>query len=244
MSGCRKTPSVGVAVQELNLLLRKGGQPKRAGRSNVLTGCPAFDRLLGGAGFERGSLVEWLGEGVGNGASVLALVVAREACQEGGVLIVVDRCRTFYPPAAGAWRVDLNNTIVVRPQTDKDEQWVLDQSLRCEHVAAVLAWPERLDSRTFRRLELAAEASGCLGLLIRPFEVASKSSWADVRLHVSPQASQAGWCLRVQLLRRRGGFGEGEVALEINDRTGEIHESHSGSLASRMAHPAASERSA
>lgn len=244
MSDHQKNPSVGIAVRELNQLLRQVERPQRAERSNIPTGCTALDRLLGGQGFERGSLSEWLGDGAGNGASTLALVIARQACQDGGALIVIDRRGTFYPPAAAAWHVDLDNLILVRPQNDKDEHWALDQSLRCEHVAAVLAWPERLDSRTFRRLELAAEASGCLGLLIRPLAAVDKPSWADVRLLVSPQASLAGWCLRVQLLRLRGGFGEGEIELEIDDRTGEIHETHPGNLATRLAHPTTRDRSA
>ena len=31
--------------------------------------------------------------------------------------------------------------IVVHPRNAADERWALDQALRCEHAAAVLAWP-------------------------------------------------------------------------------------------------------
>ena len=149
-------------IRELNhVVQRMEHSERRSERVAVSTGCRPFDRFLGRHEFMRGSLVEWLGDELGSGASVLALVAAREACQDGGTLVVVDRDATFYPPAAAAWQIDLQNTILVRPQNEKDEHWALDQALRCEHVAAVLAWSKRIDGYTFRRLQLAAKTSGC-----------------------------------------------------------------------------------
>lgn len=235
----------GNRIGELSRRLRQLERSHRPlSRAKVTTGCRALDRLLPGRGLVRGSLVEWLGDGPGSGAGTLALVAAREACRSGGLLIVVDRDGTFYPPAAAVWGTDLQNTMVVRPENDKDECWSLDQALRCRHVAAVVAWPSRLDAHTFRRLQLAAEDGGCLGLFVRPQAVRGDPSWADLQLSVSPQASQAGWRLVVQLLRCRGRFGKSEIELEINDRTGEIHEAHSGNPASQLARPEASEHSA
>jgi hypothetical protein len=197
-----------------------------------------LDHLLPQGGWSRGSLIEWLSDAPGSGAGALALVAAREAHAEGGAVVVIDRTGTFYPPAAAAWRLDLASTIVVHPASDKDEQWALDQALRCEHTAAVLAWPRRLESRTFRRLQLAAEASGAVGLLVRPAAAQREPSWADVRLAVAPRASPGGWQLGVRLLHCRGRFGkkEGEVVVEIDERTGEIHAANPRHLAAELAH--------
>jgi hypothetical protein len=68
------------------------------------TGAPALDGLLPGGGLRRGSLVEYLSPGVGSGTGTLALGAAREACVGRRALVVVDRRRTFYPPAAMGWR--------------------------------------------------------------------------------------------------------------------------------------------
>jgi protein ImuA len=187
-------------------------------------------------------LVEWLSEPPGSGAATLALMAARQVHAAGGAVVVIDREGTFYPPAAAAWGVDLAGVIVVHPDNDKDEQWALDQALRCEHTAAVLAWPGRLEGRTFRRLQLAAEASGAVGFLVRPMAAQREPSWADVRLAVAPRASPGeselgteprhGWPLSVRLLRCRGRFGkkEGEVGVEIDHQTGEIHAASAGHL--------------
>ncbi len=178
---------------------------------------------------------------------VLALIAAREAQRGGGVVVVVDRDRGFYPPAAAAWRLNLASTIIVHPTNEADERWALDQSLRSGHVAAVLAWPRRLDDVTFRRLQLAAEASGAVGLLVRSAAARGEPSWADVRLLVSPRAaSSGGWRLSVRVVRCRGSSlseDNGEVLLVINDK-GDIHEAHPGHLAAELAHPAPPSRPA
>lgn len=205
-----------------------------AAEAVIASGCQPLDQLLPGRGFARGTLVEWLAE-TANGAACLTLRAAHQACREGGWFVVVDRERNFYPPAAAAWQIDLSTTMVIRPTHEQDEYWALDQALRCPHVAAVVGWPRQLDHLTFRRLQLAAEASGTLGLFVRPASARREPSWADVRLGVSARTSRGGWRLQVELLRCRRHFGQGVVELEIDDWTGEIREPRAGHLAAPVA---------
>src|SRR5690349_1944987 len=100
------------------------------------SGAGAVDQLLPGGGLQHGMLIEWLGAFGRSGAATLGLLGAREACREGGVLVVIDRSRTFYPPAAAAWGVDLERLIVVHPRTARDELWAAVQALRSSVVAA------------------------------------------------------------------------------------------------------------
>src|SRR5436190_5686311 len=141
----------------------------------ISTGSPVLDSLLPAGGLRRGTLVEYLTAGPGNGAGTLALAAAREACQEGRALVVVENGGSagaspsrFYPPAAVAWGIDLSALLVLRPGSKADAVWALDQALRCKGVGAVWAACDRLDVRDFRRLQLAAECGGTVGLLIRP----------------------------------------------------------------------------
>jgi protein ImuA len=125
--------------------------------------------------------------------------------------------------------------MVVHTAGAADDAWALDQALRCPGVAAVLAWPEKLDGRTFRRLQLAVEEGGCLGLLIRPESARHEPSWAEVRLWVEPLPSEspAGRRrLRIHVLRCRGGTGGRSVDLEIDDETRTVH------LVAELADPA------
>jgi protein ImuA len=157
-----------------------------AGGPPVSTGCASLDRLLPERGFRRGALVEWLSPGDGTGAGTLALLTAREASRHEGVVVVLDRHREFCPTAAVRLGIAPQQFIVVHAQSAADNDWAMDQALRSPAVAAVLAWPERLDDRTFRRWQLAAEEGGCLGLLLRPETARDEPSWADVRLWVEP----------------------------------------------------------
>src|SRR4051794_979826 len=66
-------------------------------------GAAAVDHLLPGGGLRHGMLVEWLATSnapIGGGAATLGLLSAREACRDGGALVVIDRRQMFYPPAA------------------------------------------------------------------------------------------------------------------------------------------------
>jgi hypothetical protein len=163
--------------------------------------------------------VEWLGE-EGSGASTLALVMARQSWQtwqRGKTLVVVDRQRRFYPPAAAALGIDLQSIVVARPRTLLDHEWTLNQALRCPAVAAVLCWPQKVDSRAFRRLQLSAEKGGSLGLILRGAAAIREPSWADVRLLVHPLRSPERRRFQVEVLRCRGSVCGRSVEVEIND---------------------------
>jgi hypothetical protein len=203
----------------------------------------AVDRLLPGGGRRHGMLVEWLaglGAAIGGGAATLGLLTAREACRQGGVLVVVDRRQTFYPPAAAAWGIDLDRLIVVHPQNTRDELWAAAQALRSPAVAAMCLGVDRLDSRAFRRLQLAAQAGRTLGVLTRP-TARDEPSWADVTLEVSPlsmvrcqlygnnepQPANYRRRVQVQMVRCRSGRTGGSVVLEIDDAAYTVREAES-----------------
>ena len=185
---------------------------------------PVFYRGLDGlisGGVRRGSLIECLSEG-GSGAVALSLVIAQAACQAGQALVVIDRSRRFYPPAATPLGVD-SETILVRPQNRQDELWALHQSLRCPGVGAVVCWPNKLDGRLFRALQLAAESSGAVGLLVQPISVRGHPSWSDVQLVI--EALPTGGKrrrLRVDVVRCRSGQ-QGSAVVELDDESGALH---------------------
>jgi len=209
----------------------------------VASGCGPLDRLLPGRGLRRGTLVEWLAEGEGTGAATLAMLAAREAARERGAVVVLDGRGEFYPPAALRLGIEREQLVVVRTANQADHGWALDQVLRCPGVAAAVAHPEelggRLDGRSFRRLQLAAEQSGGLGLLLREAAARSEPSWADVRLLVTPWPNaRGGRGIRIELLRCRGTAGGQSVDVEWDDETCTV------CLAAQLADPASYGRAA
>ena len=227
--------------------------------SLVKNGCAAIDYLLPEKGYPRGTLVQWITAG-GSGADFLSLRVAQKACEDGGALVVIDPLNQFFPPAAAAIGINLDNLIVLRtgPQSPRsagrattpttetgkatasyqDLLWAVDQSLRCPAVAAVWG-PLEINERWFRRFQLSAESSGCLGLFLQPPGAAKQPSWADVQWLVGmskpshpdnlPQHSQL---VRLQLTRCRGTHTGKTINVAINHITGNVqparrdHEQH------------------
>ncbi|MGE0758755.1 MAG: ImuA family protein [Pirellulaceae bacterium] len=229
-----------------------------AGSSARPSNCPGLERLLPQGRFPAGSLVEWLSEWEAGGAGTLAWLAAQAAAgihpaashaavPERGVIVVLDRHRSFYPPAAVAWGARVEQLIVVRATRWDDELWACDQALRCAGVAAVWGRIERLPSRWFRRLQLAAEQGRAIAHLLRPARVRGSPSWAYAQFWVEPipfsegtplpeRASVAGRRWRVELTRCHGGSKDGpgcaprRVEVELDLGTGaireRIHETH------------------
>jgi protein ImuA len=228
----RRAETVAALAEQLREL--EGGRFSAGGGEIISTGVTALDRLLPGGGLRRGTLVEWLGgtadgaveksfagAAAASGAGTLALVAAHSAMQAGGALVVFDRRKRFYPPAAIAWNIPLERLIVVRPSNAADEAWAVDQSLRSHGVAAVWLPLETADEHTLRRWQLAAESSGAMGLLMRGAEARSEPSWAELRLGIQPLSQATAdrtRRLQVKLLRTRSGHADKTVEVELPAR--------------------------
>jgi len=165
---------------------------RKCGDETVSTGSSAINRLLPGGGLVRGTLVEWFCPAAGCGAELLSLWAAREACQPARALVVIDPQRKFYPLAAAACQIDLQQTIVLRETDPQKLLWAIDQSLRCPAVGAVWGDLGEVDERWLRRFQLSAETSGVLGLFIRSQQLRHLPSWSEVQWLVEPRPCSIG----------------------------------------------------
>jgi protein ImuA len=192
-------------------------------RSALALGIEALDDCLPARRLVPGALVELLADAEGAGVWTLALTMARQACGEWKTLVVTDVQGSFYPPAALKAGVDLERLIVVRPKARRDAYVAARQALRCTAVGAVLGWHDTLRTTDVRRLQVAAEAGGGMGLLLRPAGAARTPSFAALRLGITPVATaEASRRLRVEVLRCPGGKRGRVVTLEIDDETGDV----------------------
>lgn len=213
----------------------------------VGTSVAALDRLLPAGGLRRGTLVEYLAGSAASGAGTLALAAARIACQEEKALVVVDRQQSFYPLAAAAWGIGLSRTVMLHPADAAEQLWATDQALRCPGVGAVWLTCGTIDDRDFRRLQLAAESGGTLGLLVRPAKVRGKPTWSDVQWLVQSLPSRGNRRLSVELVRCRGGVSGQVRQLEWDEARGtweetSDHATHSLHPPAELAHPTTARR--
>ncbi|MCU0715073.1 MAG: hypothetical protein MUD03_02985 [Pirellula sp.] len=157
----------------------------------ISSGIASMDRCLPASGYACGSLVEFLTERrIPHGATSIALGLAREASRTGKYVVLIDPDWAYYPPALARLGLPLERIIGIRPKNHADLIWALDQVLRNPAVGCVVASVDRMEDRTARRIQLAAEAGGGLGILLRTLESARmQPSWADVQWFVSSRAS-------------------------------------------------------
>ncbi len=223
-------PAVQNSKSETIRLLREQLQPFRPQwREPQPSGCAALDRLLPGGGLPCGGIVECLGD-TGDGAVTLSLWMAQQLCCDEGMLAVVDRRQEIYPPAMSAMGVDLERTILVHPQSRRDEIWTLIQCLRCPSITAVWSYLERLDAREYRCLQLAAETSDVVGMFARPTIIRGQPTWANVQLLVTPRASEKhkGFATRehrrfkIEVVNCQQGASGKSVTIDMDAITGEF----------------------
>lgn len=222
-------------------------QPDQLGRRSAIfsTGSAAIDGCLPSGGYESGTIIEYLQSSAGSGATTLALSAAREALVvTDRFCVVVDWRQQFYPPAAAALGLDLKRIVIVRPKTLADRLWAIDQALRSPAIVAVVAEVEQLDDRAARRLQLAAESGGGLGLLVRHSQ-RQHPSWAEVQWLVRPMRCVASHSqappihmahrqLQLELLRVRGGASGSRVNIQVNATNGRL-EPATAALAKKLA---------
>ncbi len=179
---------------------------QRAAAGGVATGWG-----FGAPVLERGGVHEWFG--VACPAVILAGLAGRAGRDGaggsvgGGAVVWIGRACWAHPAWLGGAAVE--RSVFVDPPGDAERLWAIDQALRTRGVACVIADARRLDMAGSRRLQLAAEAGGALGLLVRPPDEERALSAARTRWRVGPAPNpDARWFPEprwtVELLRCKG----------------------------------------
>ncbi len=206
------------ALMQSNRLWRAG---ERSAQTQALpTGYQALDVLLPGGGWPDSGLVELLAARTGIGELRLLMPVLARLSRGARWIAWVAPPYLPYAPALAAENLDLSRVLMVYPRGPQDGFWALEQALRAGTCAAVLAWPQTLDARAMRRLQLAAEAGNSVGFLFRNSTASRQPSTAQLRLQLDcPASTNAGEIdiqrLRVNVLKRRGGWPAGPVSLSV-----------------------------
>ena len=174
------------------------------------TGKSALDARLPGGGWPTASLIEVLLDDTGLGEVQLflpALVECQRRMGQGGSagdvswLVWIAPPHEPYAPALAQQGIDLTRLLVVRPASATEALWAAEQALSSGICAAVLLWLKGTDDRWLRRLKLAAEAGGALGVLFRPERHRFESSPASLRVLMTQGEHE----VRLDLLKVQGG---------------------------------------
>ena len=143
---------------------------------------------------------------------------------------VEDRTDPWYAPAvARAAKVPIERILILHPPAARDAKpalWALAECLGSPGVCATIARvPDKLSSIDARRLQLAAERGGGIGVLLRrhhparPLQYSAAMRWLVEPLPAEISRSQR-W--RITLLHGHGGRIGQPVALEVDRETDRV----------------------
>jgi protein ImuA len=205
----------------------------RAARAVLPFGIAEIDQCMPDKGLALGALHEVAGGGNGalNGAAAALFSAGIAARTNGPVLWCVTRHDLFAPALAQAGLTP-NRVIYVEAGDDKSVLICLEEGLRHGGLGAAIAEVGRLTMTTSRRLQLAAESSGTIGIAIRRWRrqadtsdfgqpTAATTRWRVTALPSSPLpvpgVGRARW--QVELIRCRAGE-SADFELEACDAKG------------------------
>ena len=199
-----------------------GGYGDAALRLHLATGIAALDAALPGGGLPAGALVEIAPGDEAGPPWTVALLLARAAAAGGGETAIVDRAREIHPPAVAGLGLDLGRVAFVRPRTEREAAWAFAEALGSRGVAATVAALERLEAADLRRLQLAAEEGGGVGILVRG-RARGRGGGAAMRLRVTPrlagEAGGDGERFAIEIVRCRGGPAGAGALIEVDRAT-------------------------
>lgn len=173
------------------------------------TGFPALDAGLPGGGWPKAGLVEVLTPrlGVGELHLLLPALAQLSGLTPARWIAWISPPHVPFAPALAARGLVLDRQLIVRTELPL---WAMEQALGSGACEAALAWVQRAQPRSLRRLQLATERGRTVGFVFRALERARESSPAALRLAIEPRESG----LEITLLKSRGGA-RGSIRVEL-----------------------------
>ncbi|MCB2052867.1 MAG: hypothetical protein KDE35_01320 [Geminicoccaceae bacterium] len=137
----------------------------------VSLGAPTIDANLPWKGLPMARLHEIAGTAASGFAAALVGRVAA-SLPPGGLVWCVDPafCRRFgelYGPGLAAFGIEGERLLLVRPRDRRQVFWAMEEALRCRAVACTVGEIDGASLEQSRRLQLAAEEGGGIGILLR-----------------------------------------------------------------------------
>jgi len=208
----------------------------------VHTGLDALDAVLPPGGLARGAVHELLHRECDPPPGLVSLLFSRSMREVGGLrlearnptsnlkpqtspcIIWIDPACTLYPPAVFQAGVDPRDLWIVHPRDAAENLWATAEALRCRGVTATIASPPRLSRTDVRRLQLAAERGGGIGIFMRPLDRHAGIYAAATRWLVQPARGERTiqrW--KLTLLHGHGGQIGSSLLLEHRRETNTLH---------------------
>ncbi|MDH7460259.1 Error-prone repair protein ImuA [Chitinophagaceae bacterium 26-R-25] len=135
----------------------------------VENGLGAINDAFPNGTFPLGAVHEFVSTGAESFAATSGFIAGLTSgiINNNGIVVWVSTSRTAFPLAFQHFDIAPEKIIFIDLKKEKDALWVVEETLKCEHVAAVVGEIQQMDFNQSRRLQLAVEKSRVTGFIIR-----------------------------------------------------------------------------
>ncbi|TCD05875.1 Error-prone repair protein ImuA [Pedobacter frigidisoli] len=140
--------------------------------------------------FPTGTIHEFLAEHPEDAAASEGFIAGLLAklMENGNSCLWISRNRKLFPPSLETYGVDPQQIIFLDLYYTKEILWVMEEALKCEGLACVIAEIPDIDFAQSRRLQLATEKSHVTGIILRKAPKRSLSATCcSARWQIKPQ---------------------------------------------------------
>ncbi|MFQ5468688.1 MAG: translesion DNA synthesis-associated protein ImuA [Gammaproteobacteria bacterium] len=183
------------------------------GVKGIASGYDELDDVLPFHGWPTGALTEILHLFPGQGELQLLLPALGRLTHEQCYVVLINPPWVPCAFALSAAGIRLPFLISISGLNGADQYWAMEQSLRADQCGAVLVWPDQdLNTKTLRRLQLAAEKGESCGFLFRHPRFRKQHSPAALRLQLHAEEVGA----QLEMIKCRGrSFVPGPVKISL-----------------------------
>lgn len=108
----------------------------------------------------------------------------------GGACIWISTSGTVFPTALQTFNINPERIVFIHLKSEKDLLWAMEEALRCDSLAAVVAEIREVSFTESRRLQLAVEQSRVTGFVIRHQPRSINTTAFVSRWRITPLASE------------------------------------------------------
>ena len=180
-----------VSQLKKQILQWEGFIPPIAGKANGV-GLGALESSFPNGVFPTGAIHEMICPTQEHTAATAGLLggILQSLMEHGGVCLWIGIRRTIFPPAFSRFNVAPDRVIFIDAKQEQEVLWVMEQGLKCEGIAAVVAEVKEISIIQSRRLQLAVETSKVTGFLLRDDPRKLGANTCVARWEVSPLPSK------------------------------------------------------
>lgn len=129
------------------------------------------------------------GSSTGFVAALVARACTRRSHSASYPVVWITLQETLHAPGLMGFGLAAENLVAVTARDNDEALWVMEECLRADCVGAVVGEIPQVDLKASRRLQLAAEAGGGLGVLLLPAPAQSD----DGEIALAPSAAVTRW---------------------------------------------------